>query len=251
MKHKWIVIIFLLFITLVIPFIINELYKNGKGYITMWGAADVLSFYGSYLSFFGTVALGAVSVWQSGKAHKLNEQLQKLQQAEFISMVYARKVVYEKRSSSTPNFINRKKMNISDNFDLRSDACESKECYYIDVELKNDSKYPIVEMTVHPGDWLNSSALFYGMKIEVNKAVYIEAGESACFRYIVPCSFLDMCNITQMKLCIECVNIFDYVTRSALYITNCNDKRDNQEYIYRLSKFTDVKPKNDHRENSN
>lgn len=244
MKHKWIVIIFILFITLAIPFIINELYKMGKGYITIWGAADVLSFYGSYISFLGTIVLGTVSVWQSGKAYKINEQLQKLQQAEFISIVYARKVVYEKRSSSDTNFTNRRNMDISATFDLKSDKCKSEECYYIDIELKNDSKYPIVEMNVHSGDWLKASESIYGMKTEVNKAINIEAGKSACFRYIIPCKYLDMCNITQMKLCIECINIFDYITPAALYIKDLNDKSEDQKYIYRLSKFIDIKTDN-------
>ena len=30
-----------------VPIIINECYKANSGYITMWGAADVLSYYGT------------------------------------------------------------------------------------------------------------------------------------------------------------------------------------------------------------
>ena len=59
--------------TLIIPFLINESYKVGKGYVTMWEASDVLSFYGSYLSFFGTLVLGIVAVYQNKQAQKLNE----------------------------------------------------------------------------------------------------------------------------------------------------------------------------------
>ena len=79
MKHKVCVFITGILIVLLIPIVINESYKIGKGYITIWGASDVLSFYGSFISFIGTVILGLVAVWQNNKAHKLNVQLQKLQ----------------------------------------------------------------------------------------------------------------------------------------------------------------------------
>lgn len=61
-----------------IPFIINELYKIG-GYVTMWSAGDVLSFYGGFLSFIGTVVLGALALYQNKKANDINEKLQKKQ----------------------------------------------------------------------------------------------------------------------------------------------------------------------------
>lgn len=38
-----------------IPIIINECYKHG-GYITMWGAADILSYYGTILGAFIAIA---------------------------------------------------------------------------------------------------------------------------------------------------------------------------------------------------
>ena len=244
MKHKVIVtILFILLITVVVPIVINELYKTGKGYITMWGADDVFSFYGSYLSFIGTVALGTVAIYQSNKAYKLNEQLQKLQQAEFVSMVSAKKVIIDKRSSSSPNFENRDRMNISDNLALSGDNVDSPQSYYIDVEFKNDSRYPIVEMNIHPGERFNDNGLLYGMKRNVEKAVYIAPGESACFRYIVPCKFFDVTKKYKLQLCIDFINVFDYITPTALYINNLNDKRTNVDYKYRVSKFIDVRPK--------
>ena len=56
-KKVWIYIISALAIILFvfgIPIVINEAYKNG-GYITMWNAADVLSFYAVILSGLITV----------------------------------------------------------------------------------------------------------------------------------------------------------------------------------------------------
>ena len=58
----------------IIPFLINESYKFGKWYITLWEAKDVLSFYGAVLSFCGTVILGALALWQNTVLSKQNEQ---------------------------------------------------------------------------------------------------------------------------------------------------------------------------------
>lgn len=42
-------------VSIIFIFVINEGYKlginNANAYVTMWGAEDVLSFYGDYLSF--------------------------------------------------------------------------------------------------------------------------------------------------------------------------------------------------------
>lgn len=163
LKHKVVASIIGILILLFIPIIINELYKIGRGYVTMWGAADVLSFYGSFLSFLGTVILGIVAICQNHKAHKLNEQLQKLQQAQFVSMVSIKDVMVEKRSTSTPQFMNTKMREI-DIIDLTMNEFESSQSYHIDVEIKNDSEYPIVQMQVHPGTRNNGDMQLFGIK---------------------------------------------------------------------------------------
>ena len=55
-----------------IPFIINESYKSGKGYVTLWNASDMLSFYGSILSFLGSTVLGIVALVQNEKIRKFS-----------------------------------------------------------------------------------------------------------------------------------------------------------------------------------
>lgn len=72
-------IIFALIIVFGIIFLINEEYKTGIGYVTVWGGEDVLAFYGSFLSLMGTVILGYVSLYQNKKANDVNEQLAKRQ----------------------------------------------------------------------------------------------------------------------------------------------------------------------------
>lgn len=68
-------IVLLLFSIIAVPIIINELYMKNDGYITKWGAEEVLSYYGNVLSFIGTVLLGAVTVHLSKQANNMNKTM--------------------------------------------------------------------------------------------------------------------------------------------------------------------------------
>lgn len=48
-------VIIILFLIVGVPLIINELYKVDKGYVTLWGAAEVLSYYGTILGASATL----------------------------------------------------------------------------------------------------------------------------------------------------------------------------------------------------
>ena len=61
-------------VIVVIPMIINELYKKKYGYITIWEASDTLLFYGSVLTFIGTMFLGFATLYQSHKANGIAEK---------------------------------------------------------------------------------------------------------------------------------------------------------------------------------
>lgn len=79
-----------LILLVTIPFLINELYlwgiSSGTSYFTLWGAEDVLAFYGSFLAFAGTVVLGIVAVWQNNKANETNKNMADLaKQANALS----------------------------------------------------------------------------------------------------------------------------------------------------------------------
>lgn len=50
-----VVIAILTFIMIGVPVIINELYKTNIGYLTLWGADDILSFYGTILGAMGGI----------------------------------------------------------------------------------------------------------------------------------------------------------------------------------------------------
>jgi len=233
--------IILVALTIGIVFVINESYKADKGYITLWQPADTLAFYGTYLSFIGTVVLGVVAVYQNKKAQDLNEQLQKLQQAQYISMVSAKRVMLETRSSTTPNYLNIQMPDINV-INLISDDFTTNNCYHIDVEFQNDSEYPIVQMQVHPGEHSNGNGQLYGMKNLVDQAIYIAKGESVCYRYIIPCEVFEKTQQYCLQLSITFINVFDYATPAKLCIPDLQNKNHRNEYQYRLLKFVDVRP---------
>ncbi len=58
-RNLWLVLAAFI-LTVVVPVIINELYKRNTGYLTVWGAADVLSYYGTVLG--ACVTVGALIV---------------------------------------------------------------------------------------------------------------------------------------------------------------------------------------------
>lgn len=77
-------------VVLAIPIIINEQYKygnsTGTGYYTLWEAKDALAFYGSFLSFVGTILLGALVLHQNKVFKDDNEKLnRKLIQAQIFN----------------------------------------------------------------------------------------------------------------------------------------------------------------------
>lgn len=69
-KKWWVWVLAALILAFVVPCIINELYKREAGYLTLWGADDVLGFYGAFLSFVGTFVLGLAAYSQNEKLNK-------------------------------------------------------------------------------------------------------------------------------------------------------------------------------------
>lgn len=103
-KKYWWILLLIIIILIAIPFIINESYKANKGYETLWGAKEVLAFYGSMLTFLGTCFLGALALWQNRKANETNQNLVKSQMiAQWHSNISLNKIIlseYIKASTS-------------------------------------------------------------------------------------------------------------------------------------------------------
>ena len=277
----------ILFITsLVVPFIINDLYKYGleceRPYITMWNAADVLAFFGDYLSFFGTIILGAVAVFQTEKANEktddanaiatnaleqaersnllaqealvqteraneLSAQMQKLEQAKFMSMIAVEKLYVNRHSISTPNCHTPGIVNPI-NFDMVDQAFWTfSHCYHIDVSFENISDYPIVELYGHAKGFNHGAKIRHGIKPASN-TVYISPHEKQAIRFIIPSHFFEKYPQDGLRIDLEFVNVFDFHTFATIKIDalskwmNSNVKKG---YIYQIHKITDVKPQED------
>ncbi len=77
------------FIIFFVPFLINIAFKTNFNISLLqseWSAGDALNFYGSVLSFVGTIILGTISVWQTKKANDLSERVLKNSLLESISI---------------------------------------------------------------------------------------------------------------------------------------------------------------------
>lgn len=61
---KWVIIglLAVIIFVVVVPIIINECYKTNSGYMTIWGAADVLSYYGTILGTLVTITTIVVTI---------------------------------------------------------------------------------------------------------------------------------------------------------------------------------------------
>lgn len=68
-----------------IPIAINKMYIKNEGYITVWGGEDVLLFYGTVLSFLGTIFLGGLALWQNERLNNINKNLTEHQYKSILS----------------------------------------------------------------------------------------------------------------------------------------------------------------------
>lgn len=85
LKNFWFYIaciIIILFFIFVVPIIINESYKTNSGYITLWNAADVLSYYAVILTGIFSISILAITIFSTKK--QTDKQIKhQLSQAQF------------------------------------------------------------------------------------------------------------------------------------------------------------------------
>lgn len=77
-KNKIVVcsIIFSVVFLIIIPMIINSLYKiQSKNFFALWSAGDALQFYGSVLSTAGTCLVSAIALFQTRRLKEENDKL--------------------------------------------------------------------------------------------------------------------------------------------------------------------------------
>lgn len=65
-----------------IPLIINWCYTKVKHFPTDWSGGDALQFYGTVLSFIGTVMLSILALRQNNKANDISERMLKIEETK-------------------------------------------------------------------------------------------------------------------------------------------------------------------------
>lgn len=132
----------LLFLTIGIPIIINECYKAG-GYITLWQAEDVLSYYGTILGATVSVAVLAATILFTRKQIRhdqfVNRQTQKwksvdaiiIQAIEAVQPLQVAQMVYAdmgyEHAGETINKLQRHIMNMKKSLDMLNCHLDSTE----------------------------------------------------------------------------------------------------------------------------
>ncbi len=88
-QHPLRAFLFFLLIGFFVQTIIQSFYWIGrwKGIPTDYSAGEVLSFWGSFFTFLGTFALGALALMQNNRLNKINERLLEIEEAKFSPML--------------------------------------------------------------------------------------------------------------------------------------------------------------------
>lgn len=237
-----------MFFVIVIPLVINGLYQLKGPIVTEWDCSDALLFYGAVLGATGTIILGIVSVYQNKKTHELNERveasnraLQKLNEANFVSLVSLDNCEINERSSGQSNYRNGK-YEIKETIDLTNKELMSSQwysCFHIDCQIKNTSDYPIVQIDYQTDiiSWL------HGLCNINRQPIYIESHNSAWIRFIVPKTVFEENNSYSFTMQIFFTNVFDYPCKARISIDDMR-KGNLAKISFRIAKYSDVKPEN-------
>ena len=171
--NKWIWIVVAV-VSLLVPYAINEAYqcKSDNVYITEWSAADVLSFYGSFLSFAGSVVLGLVAVEQSRKANHLSERMLDIEERQEIPILDVMEVIDGEEPTAKDALRNALRLTIDERFyylEEDNSLGESNTNVLVFV-LKNISDNHIISMNV---TGVTNTTVFNSEKSVVTKAKMI------------------------------------------------------------------------------
>ena len=140
--------IIIIMIILFIPLAINILYKYDFKIWWLeseWSAGDALNFYAGFLSFGGTVILGAISIWQTKKANKISEELLKkdmLESTDFIQLQNKFDASIKKNKDAKITMSAHHKLDYGANIliERQSDIVDKYNEYLIKLYFVNSSK---------------------------------------------------------------------------------------------------------------
>lgn len=145
---KVLLAIIIIMIILFIPLAINILYKYDFKIWWLeseWSAGDALNFYAGFLSFGGTVILGAISIWQTKKANKISEELLKkdmLESTDFIQLQNKFDASIKKNKDAKITMSAHHKLDYGANIliERQSDIVDKYNEYLIKLYFVNSSK---------------------------------------------------------------------------------------------------------------
>lgn len=229
-ENKTISIIFLVLVFILPLGITQLLFSINAPYpwlISLWDSGDFLAYAGSFMSFIGSVFLGYVAISQSEEANRLNKNLQKIQESTFISMISIAQL--ESNIGQQPHFCNPRFRDIDVELDLRIKGDQLTPCC-VDVEISNDSEYPLVELRAIIENQINNAKV-------VHSDIYVPKKNSKKFRFILPLPH-DRANLDKYNLMLDFTNIFDYRTSASLTVNIDYQIGRANEYAFRLRKMS-------------
>ena len=227
-----------------------------------WEAKDALSYYGSTLGFVGTVVLGAISVYQTRKAHiqtekannqtekanqlaeealaqtkKANElaaKMQKLEEARFLSMVTVDGVRFQTikstdlSESKTPfMFPDTPK---ATKIDL-TNGSKTSEYYIIDTIITNASDFHIGKISAF-ANYLDNTWKINHKRNGIGPNCQMHA------RILIPCTNQKPAVDYDFKIHIYFTNIFEYTTHLTLAIKDITNADGKHSYNYDIEKVS-------------
>lgn len=188
MKKKWIcVATIVVFVAIIaIPIIINESYKAGQGYLTVWEGKDVLSYYGSVLGAVGTIALGLVAYLQNIRLHKSQKRLEDKRMAiETFALFDFSNYTIDFYNSEDP-YKNRQVECLDSGFNgnvafWKYKSFENMDTLRIKCNIKNIGLYPAVDIYIGNENGTrmeNTNVLSSATDDEANDKKYIINGDT-------------------------------------------------------------------------
>ena len=185
-KKKWMIITTVVFVLLVlgcIPFVINWAYKQNRGYVTMWGAADTLSFYAEFLGAIGTIGLGLVAYMQNKKLHDSQKRLEtkKLRIETYALFNFSNfSIKFKNTKNDDKRDVNCIETGFNGNVAFwKYDSLENMDRIRIQCNIKNIGLFPAVDIFIadeHGNKAKDSNTLSCASINETNDKKYIING---------------------------------------------------------------------------
>ena len=176
---------------------------------------------------------------QAKKANELSSQMQKLEQANYYSIVSVNMLRVNRRLTSEPRHVNVDMPNLEILDMVSKDYLPCHHCYHVDVRFKNESKYPIVQIAAHAYGIYDNPSVKYGIE-DVNCEVYIAPGETYDIRFLIPTTAFEKYNEHKVVLSLSFTNIFDYSSCANITIKDVSTPSSTKDYTYRLEKIFEI-----------